>query len=130
MESFKCEGRVTIYTLGMFGYNKAEGTKLEVTIKPYAQYPVAAMIVFVPKGKRKNRCFVDSNNPSTVILEGWGHPDPASWLKPTDGGSISRYSSYSPEWVREFNVFFAEYLAKEAPKVLADYRSEERKAVA
>lgn len=123
------EGKVTLYVRAMFGVTKIEATKVTIEIKPYAQYPEAVWVRFLPKGKRKLRETVQSYKPSLVVLEGWGHPDFTEMFHKVDGGFMTRYASCDPRWETEFDEQLAQYLAKmQNVQVLADYRTERQAA--
>ncbi len=51
--------QVTIYSKSSFGVNKFEGKILEFGQQPYAQYPNATFVKFIPKGKRKPYGFIE-----------------------------------------------------------------------
>ncbi len=122
-------GKVTMYFQGGFGMVKVEATRLEVEVKPHAQYARGVYCSFVPKGKRKERSMVQAYRPSLVVLEGWGHPDPDSPFLPpeetgTEGVMVSkgRYSACDPRWGSDFAAKLAAYLESTGAKVLHDFR--------
>lgn len=135
---------VTIYSCGFMGnYIKTECRTLSVAIGRYAQYPSAVHAVFVPKGKRSPRGFVQTSFPSLVIVKGHGHPDPAGIY---DGGtsyktgevtmSRSKYSSCDDGWKNDFRAMLSAHVAATGAEVIADYHehnphlAQERKEVA
>ncbi len=125
--------KVTIYTRGVMGVTKIEARSYLVEVGPYAQYTAAVSFAFVAKGQRNPRGTVQTFQPSLLILDGWGHPDPAGAFTPaekSDSGAMvsrGRFSACSPEWSREFDVMIATYVAAAAAggkpvSILADYR--------
>lgn len=123
------KAKYTLYYTGMFGVRKMEATVCEVEVKPYAQYNDAVHVKYVEKGKRKVQGFVQGYKPSLLVLEGWGHPDPASMFNdPTlsPSGVVSRMSSYAscdPRWQSDFDAQMGKYLEKTGAKVLHDFRT-------
>jgi hypothetical protein len=112
--------------LGM-GIVKIEATRCEVEVRPYAQYAAGIYVEFVPKGKRKAREFVQAYSPSLVVLDGWGHLDPASPWEPAeerDGVTVQhgRYSACDPRWQGDFNEKLGAYLEATGATVLHDFR--------
>lgn len=125
----------TIYHRGGFGYTKFEARKVAVFIGRYAQYPNAVQVVFLQKGKRKPQAFTDSYKPSTVILEGVGHPDaPSAFSAPEESNGFvvtkSKFTCFSEEYGTEFDEKMDPYFAKPEVKVLGDYRQHNSTAVA
>jgi len=127
-------GKVTIYTLGMFGYSKTEATNLTITVGPYAQYTSAVKYEFKPKGKRKLVGYTQGYNPSLVVLDGWGHPDPSDAMtapEMSETGMVvrqTRYASYDSRYATEFNTMINAYIAEKGVKVVADYRGHNSQA--
>lgn len=120
--------KITLYRRTMLGYTKVECTKWSHAVRKYAQYESAVEVRFVPVRKRKPRYFMETSHPSTIILEGHGHPDPDSaWgeAEVSENGVVShtaRHSGFSPEWDNEFNTKIDRYLAESSAKVLLDLR--------
>ncbi len=117
----------TIYHQGGFGYTKLEAKKVAVFIGKYAQYPHAVQVLFIEKGKRKPKGFKDTHKPSTVILEGHGHPNAPSPFKKAEESngfivSASKHSMFAEEYGTEFDDTMDPYFAKDEVKVLSDYR--------
>jgi len=115
-------GKVSVYWLSMFGYQKKEVRELDVVLKPYAQYREAAWLRFKEPKQRLAREMVRVND--VLVLEGWGHPDPADWLGVIDefGNKRSRYASCDPRYAVEFDQMINEYLAKSGARVILDRR--------
>lgn len=112
--------KVTIFQLGWFGLTKTEAKLIEHGRKKYAQYDAAPFAVFVPKGKRKARWYVEGYRPYLVIADGWGLPDPKDALEPAGPGmKVTRKLSCAEGWRTEADEFI-KTLPKEA--ILADYR--------
>lgn len=124
-------GKVTMYVKGEFLGNvvKIEAKEAEIEIKPFAQYTKAVHVTFKKPRQKKARCLVQSYSPSLLVLEGWGHPDPASpWTPPVErenGVTVreSKYSSCDERWQSDFNGTMAEYLEKNGATVVADFRA-------
>ena len=121
----------TMYLMGElgFGVRKYEGWLVEHGRKPYAQYPDAPFVKFVPKGKRKPRGWQGSYRPYCVLLRGHGHElEPDSALLPaestTPGVTVqkSRYSLFDDRWGTDFDAKLGQYLAEKPEALLADYR--------
>lgn len=123
-------GRATLYVRGMISIVKVEVSSVSTEVGAYAQYVSAVTVRYVPKGARKARGNVETYAPSTVILDGWGHPDPAGmWdesTKQTDANGTgtlrSRYSSCDPRMAADFDTMLSGYLAKTSAKVICDLR--------
>jgi len=121
--------RVTLYFMGGLGYSKIEASSVSLALIAYAQYASAVEVKFVPKGARKERGFVQTFQPSLIVLDGWGHPDPDGiWDESTkregDGYSTvqAKYRSCDPRWASDFGTKLAGYLESSGAHVLADYR--------
>lgn len=123
------ETKATIYYRGelMGNIHRLEVRSFGVSVGPYAQYSAAVEARFVKKGGRSVLGFVQSFQPSLVILEGWGHPEPAGiWDKTEerDGVKVTcgRHSSCSPEWANEFDALLAAHVSATGAKILHDFR--------
>ncbi len=126
------EQRVTIYSRGeMFGnIIRTECRYWHVRRGPYAQYSAAHHVAFVPKGAQKIRAYADtSSEPTTLVLEGWGHPKGADLFGETRTDSKtglqvreSRYMSCDPRWRSDFDAMIAEHIEKTGAKILYDAR--------
>ncbi len=121
--------KVTIYFRGemMGNYHKIEARNYFAGTTSYAQYPAAVQFAWVPKGSRSARGSVQTFQPSLLILDGHGHPDPASMFgEKEDRGGVTiqrgRHSSCSPEWTSEFDAMIDAHVAATGAKVLADFR--------
>ena len=114
--------KATIYKAGDmgFGYRKTEVSSYFHQLRPYAQYPQAHEVLFLPKGARNPRHYYDTYKPSTIILEGWGHPDPAGIMTGATGGVSRR--SFDPAWKNEFDNMIDAYVKSKGVKVLLDIR--------
>lgn len=117
---------VTIYSAGTFGVEKIEATLVDFGTKPYAQYPSAPFVHYIPKGKRKPVGFIKGYNPYIVIVEGHNHIDPAdAFTKPkvAESGLItrqSRFTCFDDRYKTEFDSTLTEYIKDK--KVLMDVR--------
>lgn len=112
----------TIYVKGEFLGNikKIEAKNIKVRVRKYAQYNNAIEVNFIPKGRgrRKEQGFVQTYQPSLVILAGLGHLDPESPFGPETARagsevfvSRSRYMSQDPGWQNDFDKRLNEYLS-------------------
>lgn len=122
------ETKATIYFRGelMGNVHKMEVRSFGVKTGAYAQYTSAITCKFVKKGGRSVLGFVQTFQPSLLILEGWGHPDPAGiWGDEKTANGVTtragRHSACSPEWAKEFDSMIAEHI-KGGAKVLHDFR--------
>jgi len=128
--------KVTIYKsreMG-FGVNKIEASSYYAQVAPYAQHDKALQVMFIPKGGRNARGYWDSPPyTSTLILDGWGHPDPYDPLKRTPGvvheGGVTSYhigggrTSFDPKWESDFNKMIDEHIKRTHARVLVDVRA-------
>lgn len=120
--------RVTLYFNGeMFGnYHKVEASAFDFEIRNYAQYPSAVRLTYVPRGARVGREKWFTSYPSLVILDGWGHPEPAPMMGPTDERvagvtvSKSRFSAFDGGWKAEFRAMLAAHVEKSGATVILD----------
>jgi hypothetical protein len=121
--------KATIYLRGMISMTRTEVRDLRIEIRPYAQYDSAVHVSFVPKGGRSRRGFVESHSPSLVVLDGWGHVEPASMFiasETSDSGvecSRGRYSACDPRCLADFGALLSAYVARTGAKIVADYRT-------
>lgn len=122
---------VTIFLNHEFGFGPAkhEGWLLEHGRRPYAQYPTAPFVKFVPRGKRNPREWVGSYKPFCVILAGHGLLiSPAAQFLPcestTPGVTVtkSRYSFCDDRFETDFNTRLNSFLAEHPETLVADYR--------
>jgi len=120
--------KATIYTVNDMGMaiNKTEVRGLEMETKPFAQYPEALWITFIPKGKRKARRIVRRPQQYTLVLLGHGHPDPGDMYgppsTPDENGTTtrhSRYMSFDKRWVTDFQAIIMPYILETKPQILA-----------
>lgn len=123
--------KATIYKSGEMMGGAPRGIEvksLNYAIAPYAQFPKALHMYYIPKGKVNARHLVDSDSRSTVIVEGWGHPAElgATYHAPEDRGSVTitrgRYLSHDPRYHTEASDFLKEYLRRTGAKVIVDVR--------
>jgi hypothetical protein len=123
--------KVTIYKKGDFGHNSYEASAYFLQSRPWAQYDNAFEVTFLPKGAKNIRQYQETYHPSTVILEGWGHPSgkslvPMMRLTSSPGAevttSVSRHLSHSPEWGKEFGSAIDQYIKANKVKVILDLR--------
>ncbi len=121
LEAEKC----TVYISSEFGGTicRVECRSLKVERGPYAQHKSAVHVTFMEKGKRKLRGVVH-HSPFILVLEGHGHPMPASmWTKPdANGVSESRHSMCSTNWHTEFTAMIDVHISETGARVLLDER--------
>jgi NADH:ubiquinone oxidoreductase subunit len=125
--------KVTIYKKSEFGmgHNSYEASAYFAQSRPYAQFRNAFEVTFIPKGAQKLRHYYETSHPSTLILEGWGHPSGKDLVQtfttPISKGnittSVSRHLSHSAEWDKEFAVGIDPYIKTKKVKVILDLRS-------
>ncbi len=98
----------TLYHNGMLGFSAIECKEVSIVIGKYAQYPSAVHVTFVPKGKRKDRGFVQTFEPSVVVAAGFGNPDPQNMVPISNDGVVavsrSKYSSCDSRWISDFQA--------------------------
>lgn len=125
--------KVTIYTRSEFIGNVVaiRARLLGHGRKAYAQYDQAPYVRYVEKGKRTVRGIVQGYNPYILIVEGWDTPEPDSMMGESKSGNVpgctirqSRYASFDPGWVKDFEAV----LAKSSVNVIADYRDAQWKS--
>lgn len=128
MSTAKSATKVTVYVNGAFGYSKVEATEFSSEIAPYAQYKAAVVFQYKPKGKRKPRGYVQSYEPSLLVLDGWGHPEPESAMTAPERSetgllvSQSRHASFDKAYATEFSAMIDAYIAEKKVTVVADFR--------
>ena len=122
-------GKCTLYFAGLMGIVKVEAKDASTDVRPYAQYARGVYCAFRRARERLARGFVQSFQPSLLILEGWGHPEPDGIFEDAPavaaGEAVSqrgRYASCDPRWSSDFNGQIDAYIAKTGTKVLADFR--------
>jgi hypothetical protein len=117
--------KCTLYISGEYGgtARRVECRSLKVERGPYAQHKSAVHVTFLEKGKRKLRGVVHVS-PFILVLDGHGHPMPASmWTKPdVNGVSESRHSMCSTEWHTEFSAMIDVHINETGARVLLDER--------
>lgn len=130
--------KVTLYFHGeMFDcIHKIEARAYHTQIGRYAQYTSALTVHFLPRGGRNPRGLTQTYRPSLLILDGWGHPEPAEMFGAEEvspsGATVSRarHSAFSPEWQSEFDSMIAAHVAATGATILADYRGHDSHAPA
>ena len=118
---------MTLYFRGEFMGNmhRVEARAYSVTVGKYAQYDQAVFVAFLAKGKRKARGFVQGYRPDLLVLDDWGHPEPAPLFGEPAPGEITveaAHSSCSDGWARDFAAIIDPYIAAHPGIVLHDYR--------
>jgi len=119
--------KATVYRSSMFGWTSVEANDVSVEKGPYAQYKEALHVSYRRPRKRSREGFVASSyepGHSVVVIAGWGHPDfIAGALEANgDGSSITRHSSFSPEWTKEFRASLQAFRERsKVPLEIYDY---------
>jgi hypothetical protein len=127
--------RATIYMQGSFGgsYRAIQVRKLSVSIQPYAQYPEAVWMEYVPKGKRKVRRSILSYKPTGLVAEGWTCPPLPSYKTQSvtqyEQGTVTvitdedNLTQFDPGHHQRFHDWLLKQQEEDALKVVADYRN-------
>lgn len=124
---------ITVYyrTSMMGSIVKQEGKLRAVGRKPYAQYPNAGFVEYVPKRKRNGLRLFQTFQPYMLVLKGHGHPNPTDLfgvvLAPSTDSTLemrtTTYGSFSGGWVTDFEKKINPYLAAQKQNiVVADFR--------
>ena len=122
--------KVTIYFTSDFIGNivKTEARLHEAGNRRYAQYEDAPYLKFTRKRKRKKSGWVGTSHPYALVVEGWDAPEPDSALGEAREGSPgvlvsrSRYSSFDPHWVTDFDALIGPAIKAGTVKVVEDFR--------
>ena len=124
--------RVTLYFSGemMGNYHRIECRSAEISLRAYAQFSAAIEVRFMQKGCRRVRGFMQTDSPSLLVLEGWGHPQPAGIFDESTREEVSpgvtftkgRHSGFSPGWRLDFDAMIGEHVEKTGAKIVADFR--------
>ena len=109
-------GRVTIYSMSEFGlgYRKVEAVSAEVVVRPYGGHERAVEVTFRAPRQKRDRVILETGRASVLVLEGWGHPDPAA----CDG-------AVSADIRPAFSAMVDGHIARTGARVVADYRRHE-----
>lgn len=126
---FRAEN-ATFYASGemMGNYHRVECRSITITREPFAQYREALKLVCLPKGKRKPRGRWFTYKPRLVVLEGFGHFEPAPLFgapERTGTGLLAqtgRHAGFSSAWDSEFDEMLSKYLEQTGARVLFDVR--------
>lgn len=114
--------KVSIYCQGAFGYSCHEVNLHAMKVRSYAQYQNAVEVQFKAPRQRLMRSMVRVGG--MIVLEGWGHIQPASAFKSLGGGvSESRYACFDERYASEFDAMIDQYIAEKGVRVLVDARS-------
>ena len=126
--NFKAKKATLYHSTGFGNVAKVEVREVEVVRRPYAQDEGAVFATYLRPRKRKLEQYTGSYKPYLVVLEGWGHPEPAdmfNWSISESGALVGtgRHSACSGGYENEFDAQLASYLETN-PKVevLGDYR--------
>lgn len=123
-------GKHTLFHRTMLGpCVPLEVKDVTVSFVPYAQYANAVRVEFTKKNARTRRAYVETYQPSTVILPGWGHTltqDAFTPYEKTETGALvshGRHMSCDPAWGNEFNALLAAYCESKGVAPVLDARS-------
>ena len=125
--------KATLYIAGLVGYKRIEGKDLKWEIGPHAQFRKAIVISFVPKGKRRRFNIRLTRSPYSIVLDGWGHPEPPDIFddpRELQHGVAkkAKHVACDSAYDREFNDFLAKYTEESGCIVLADFRMHDPEA--
>ncbi len=105
---------VTMFRQGEMvgGISEIACKSLKIEVLPYAQYPAAMRVTFLPKGKRLQRqTWIFGNTPFLVVLptDKAANINPSYYLpaeSSTPGVTVRRgkYGSCDPRWVSDFTA--------------------------
>jgi hypothetical protein len=113
----------------MFGFIRTEARDAKIEWVRWAQYTNAAKVSLLLPRKRSWQSFYATANASTVILDGWGHPEPESGFgAPVDGVATSKYWSFDPRIISDFSEWLAQYIKTSGATKLADLRGMDPRA--
>lgn len=119
--------KATLYKLGFMGFERIEARDVEIEFVEHAQYRNAVQVEYTPRGKRKRARFIETDQPTLVVLEDWGHPEFQNYKPPVQSGRLIttelRFAPFSQEWIDAFSAFLDEYLTSSSGKLLEDYRN-------
>jgi hypothetical protein len=95
---------------------------VNIEIKPYAQYPRAIHVRFLPNRKRKHRkTVIFGNTPFLIITEKENAIQPDSnYIEDENGNLISKYHSFD----KQIENDFFQSLDKSQQKILFDARKD------
>jgi hypothetical protein len=107
-EQTKTFDNVALYRAGMFGVSRIDCKTVEITTGvKYAQYDDATRVRYLEKGKRKAAGFMLDYKPWLRLLPVSTGVVPADALMPAvNGGRQSRYTSYDPRYITDFEDQF------------------------
>ncbi len=116
-------GPSTVYVHGAImsfvGYRSFYASRVSLQQMRHAQYDRAILVTLVPRGKRKERSYIETSHASTVIVEGWvDEPLPA----PHGANGAARHAGFDKEWDREFGAWLETMRRTSGRKILADFR--------
>lgn len=116
-------GPATVYVHGAImsfvGYRAFQASRVSLQTMSHAQYDRAILVTLVPRGKRKERSYIEVDHASTVVVEGWvDEPLPASH----DATGAARHAGFDEEWDHEFGVWLETKCRASSRKILADLR--------
>jgi hypothetical protein len=120
---------VTYYYKSEFGMgiNKIEGKLVNIGFEKYAQYNDAFFVTLIPKGKKTALKFRQTYNPFAIVIAGLGHPNPDDTFEVVKEESDvivskSKHSSFSENWILEFNAKMNKYIESQKAAIIADVR--------
>lgn len=94
---------ITYFIVNEFGFPRAQvGRLVKAEVKPYAQYPQAICLQYIPKGKRKARGFWVLPNTDFAIWEG----EHQVYANPVAETSTSAQGLICERWHTSFSSVF------------------------
>jgi len=122
--------RVTVYVHGatgsFLGYQWFQASRVTLSEHPCSGYLRAVRVSALRRGKRTESIYVETIHSSTVIVEGWDHPELPS---PYREDGEARYGAFEEGWDIEFAVWLATEVKTRGIKVLVDLRSHDPQRV-
>ena len=121
LQEFK---NVTVYVHGVIqsflGYQAFEASSVILKTMPHGNFQRAVLVLIVPRGKKKPRRYIETTQPSTVIVDGWELPA----LPPEhDVTGTSRYAAFDAGWDQNFAMWLNSHCQNSGFRIVADLRN-------
>lgn len=114
---------VTVYVHGatgsFLGYQSFQASRVMLQELRYSGYNRAILVRAVPRGKRNERSYIETTHASTVVVDGWNHPDLPS---PFASHGRGRHPAFDEGWDNDFAVWLDALVQSSEAKILADLR--------
>lgn len=115
--------KVTVYVHGAtgsyLGYQWFEAAKVTFQKLRYSDFESAILVKAVPRGKRSERSYVETDSASTVVIDGWHRLD---FPAPYEEDGRTRYSAFDERWDSDFAAWLDGHARAARLKILADLR--------